>query len=329
MIKVAVVGFGFMGMTHTLNIFRNPDIELVAIVDKDLDGIEDKLLNPEGNFSTSAIDPGDIQKVKKYRELSSCLENEPLDAVHVCVHTDQHFAVAHEVLLSGKHVLLEKPFSLDIKECRTLIDLASARDKILMVAHVVRFMAPYLKLRSWIQDKQYGELEFLSMTRHSGVPLWGQWKEKQTAFGSSGGALFDLLIHDIDYVNFVLGKPSTIKSTILPGKLSNYDYISAWWEYPDMQVKIEGGNTFHSSFPFQAGFMAKFEEASALYTTLEPDYIQVSDDAANTRLPLDQEDGFYNEIDYFKNCLLSNSKPALCTPESAMESIQLCYEHLK
>ena len=41
--KVAVVGFGFMGMTHTLNIFKNPDIELVAIVDKDLESIEDKL----------------------------------------------------------------------------------------------------------------------------------------------------------------------------------------------------------------------------------------------------------------------------------------------
>ena len=38
--KVAVVGFGFMGMTHTINILKNKDLNLVAIVDKDLDGIE-------------------------------------------------------------------------------------------------------------------------------------------------------------------------------------------------------------------------------------------------------------------------------------------------
>jgi predicted dehydrogenase len=327
--KVVVVGFGFMGMTHSLNIFKNQDLELVAIVDKDIESIDQKLKQPEGNFATGGIDPQKIQKVNKYHSLSDCIDKEEFDAIHVCVHTSLHYQIAKESLLAGKHVLLEKPFSLDIEECKEIIDLANNKDLILMVAHVLRFMPPYQKLKSLIEDEEFGSLKFLSLTRFSGIPLWGEWAQKQSSFGSSGGALFDLLIHDIDFVNFLFGKPIKIKSKYLPGRLSEHDYISAWWEYPEFVVKVEGGNTFHSNFPFQAGFMAEFEKASVLFSTNDPDNIHVSNHDDNNPIKLDEEDGFFNEIDYFKNCLVTKSKPDYCTAESALESIKLCYQHLE
>ena len=327
--KVVVVGFGFMGMTHTLNIFKNQDLELVAIIDNDIESIELKLKQPDGNFSTGEIDPDQIKKVNKYHSLSECINNEDFDAVHVCVHTNLHYQITMEALQANKHVLLEKPFSLDINECRELIRLAEEKNLILMVAHVLRFVPPYLKLKSWIKTEEFGKLKFLSMTRFSGLPMWGQWVQKQSSFGSSGGALFDLLIHDIDYLNFVFGKLKKINSMYFPGKLSKHDYVSAWWEYPEFMVKVEGGNTFHSNFPFQAGFMAEFDKTSVLYSTNDPDYIQVPNHTENKRIKLDNEDGFYNEIDYFKKCLMTNSKPDYCSPESAQESIELCYQHLE
>ena len=189
--KVAVVGFGFMGMTHSLNIFKNQDLELVAIIDKDIESIEQKLKQPEGNFSTGEIDPEKIQKVNKYHSLTDCIENEDFEAVHVCVHTDLHFQITKEALQAGKHVLLEKPFSLDIQECRELIDRAHKKDLILMVAHVLRFMPPYLKLRSWIEKEEFGKLKFLSMTRFSGVAILSETEGERWAsapsstFGSS------------------------------------------------------------------------------------------------------------------------------------------------
>ena len=327
--KVVVVGFGFMGMTHSLNIFKNQDLELVAIIDKDIESIDQKLKQPEGNFATGEIDPQKIHNVNKYNSLAECIDKEEFDAVHVCVHTNLHYKITIEALSAGKHVLLEKPFSLNVEECQEMIDLANDKELILMVAHVLRFMPPYQKLKSIIENEEFGRLNFLSLTRFSGVPLWGEWAQKQSSFGSSGGALFDLLIHDIDFVNFMFGKPVKIKSTYLPGRLSDHDYVSSWWDYPGLKVKVEGGNTFHSNFPFQAGYAAEFEKASLLFSTNDPDNIHVSNHEENKPIKLDEEDGFYNEIEYFKNCLMNNSKPDYCTPESALESIRLCYQHLK
>lgn len=321
-----------MGMTHTSNILKNDKLELIAIVDKDLDGIEKKLQSGSGNFSTGDIDPKIISRIHKYPNLDECLKNEHIDSVHVCVHTDLHVELAKKALSAGLHVLLEKPMTLQVDQGRELIELAENNGCTFMVGHVLRFMYPYQLLKKWVDDATYGKLNFLSMSRFSGVPAWGQWQEKQKSFGSSGGALFDLMIHDIDFVNDLLGVPGQIESTYLPGSLSEYDYISAFWTYKNkgIKVKLEGGNTFHSSFPFQAGYMANFEEASVFYSTLQPDKIKVADHEKITEISAsDGTDGFYNEIDYFAECVDKKQKPIRCLPQSSLETIKICYQHLK
>jgi predicted dehydrogenase len=329
--KVAILGFGFMGMTHAESILKNSELELVAIIDKNPKAVEEKLLSDTGNFATGAIAQEKLQKIKRYSSLNDCLEYEELDAVHICVHTDLHYEMTRKVLLHGKHVFLEKPFCLNMQQAEELIKLAREKDRILMIGHVVRFMPPYQKLKEYIDNGTFGALKFLSLTRYSGVPAWGEWIDRRTSFGSSGGALFDLLIHDIDYVNYILGLPGSIKCDYLPGLLSKHDYISAMWSYFDkgLKVKIEGGNIFHSGFPFQAGYMASFERASIQYSTLKGDVIRIATDSTLEEVPSGQAgDGFYNEIAYFAQCISQNRPPVECMPESSLQTIQLCYDHI-
>jgi len=330
--NIAIVGFGFMGMTHALNILKNEKLNLSAIVDNDIGGIEKKLSSETGNFATERIDPDLLESIHKYHDLDSCFAKEKIDAVHVCVHTDLHYQLGKQVLSNGVNLFLEKPMTLEISKGKELIELAKKHNATFMVGHVVRFMSPYQKLKKWIDENTYGPLKFLSLSRFSGVPAWGQWKEKQQSFGSSGGALFDLLIHDIDFVNYLLGEPDHIYSKTMPGALSNYDYINALWSYDelDVKVKLEGGNTFHSMFPFQAGYMANFEHVSILYTTLKPEVIQVAtnEDLLNIKAE-EKTDGFYNEIDYFYSCIKEGIQPTQCLPESSLETIKLCYKHIE
>ena len=329
--KVAVVGFGFMGITHTLNILKNPDLILKAIVDLNPEEIEKKLQSGIGNFSTGNIDASALAGISKYSSLDECLRSEDIDAVNICTHVNLHYEMTKTALLNDKHVFLEKPFCIDIRQAEELIDLAVNRKKILMVAHVVRFMPPYQKLKEWIDGKQFGNLKFLSLSRFCGIPSWGQWKQKNVK-DLSGGALFDLVIHDIDFANYLLGMPSEIKCSYLPGENSKHDYVSAMWTYDktNVHVKIEGGSFFHSSFPFQASYMAQFENASVLFTTLKGDVIQIADNESIKEVPAgDGGDGYYNEIAYFAECLKNNRQPAECTPESSLQAIQLCYNHIK
>ncbi len=330
--KVAVVGFGFMGKTHAIHILNNQKLELVAIVDKNPQAVENGLKTADGNLSTVSAGPDALKNIRTYTTLQDCIRYEKPDAVHICVHTGLHYAMIKEALNHGLHVLVEKPFCLDLKEGEELIALAEKKGVVLMVAHVVRFMPPYRMLKEWIGQRKYGKLIFLSLTRFSGIPEWGEWKDKQLAYGSSGGALFDLVIHDIDYARDVAGEPHHISANYLPGKLSAHDYLNAAWTYDnsDLFVRIEGGNIFHAAFPFQAGFMALFERASILYSTSKPDRILVSDDRQTEEILTGSLDtGYYDEIDYFAQCMEENRKPAVCLPESSLAAIRLCYDHLK
>jgi predicted dehydrogenase len=329
-LKIAVVGFGFMGVTHTLNILKNPALELVAIVDKNPDNISKNLDKQVGNLSTGTFNKNEISKVHIYSTFEECIAAEKLDACVIAVHTDFHYKLTKLALEAGINVFLEKPFCLNIQEGEELIKLAQIKILLLMVGHVVRFMPPYQKLKSWVDSDEFGSLKFLSLTRFSGVPDWGQWTEKQKDFGSSGGALFDLVIHDIDFVQWVLGMPDSIESTILPGKLSKHDYLNAIWKYNSgIKVKIEGGNTFHTAFPFQAGFSANFEKASILYSSSNAENIIVATDSEVKQVPAgDAMIGYSEEIDYFTRCLINGKRPKKCMPESALQTIHLGYKHI-
>ena len=328
--KFVIVGFGFMGMTHAKSILNDPRAQLVAIVDLDPEKALENLGQETGNLETGAIKREDISEIQTYTSLKDCIAKEEVDACILSVHTEHHYSMSVQVLEAGIHVFVEKPLVLDPEQGIKLIKLASQKDLLLMVAHVVRFMPPYLKLKHWIESGEFGELSWLSMTRFTGLPSWGQWKEKLKDFGSTGGALFDLAIHDIDFVQWVLGKPDSIEATTLQGKLSAHDYVCALWKYksgPD--VKIEGGTRFHHQYPFEAGFSANFEKASIKYSSSSPENIIIATDAETILVPAgDAMEGYPEELGYFVDCLDRKAKPEKCLPESALQSIRLCYEHL-
>ena len=126
--------------------------------------------------------------------------------------------------------------------------------------------------------------------------------------------------------------PSDIRCSYLQGEYTRHDYVSAMWSYDNsnLHVKIEGGFTFHSNFPFQASYMANFEHASILFTTLRSAIIHIADNSTIKEIPAgDGGEGYFNEIDYFTKCLLNGSQPDECMPAASLQAIQLCYNHIK
>jgi predicted dehydrogenase len=173
--RLAVVGFGFMGKTHVKAIERVPEIELACVVERD------------GSLEQMLADPS-------------------IEAVDLCLPTDLHEAAAIAALRAGKHVLVEKPMALDGAACDRMIEEARRQERILMVAQVLRFMPPYTALSSAIQ----GEIvRMASFRRRCGKPAWAEWLGDPKR---SGGGVFDLLIHDVDMALHLFGPPEAISA---------------------------------------------------------------------------------------------------------------------
>lgn len=323
---VAIVGFGFMGKTHAKHIIQSEWMELTAIVDPQAGAIS----QVSGNIDTGEIDPDVLRKINQYTSLDDCLATEILDAVFVCVHTLLHYEMAMKCLQHGLHVFIEKPFVLDVKEGEALIAEAQRRNLKLAVGHVVRYMPAYMKLHEIYRNGLYGPLKFIALTRFSGMPAWGEWAKRRKDFGSSGGALFDLVIHDIDFLQYLLGMPDAVTSTCIAGDLSEHDYVSAFWQYNDhdIYIKVEGGLLFHSFFPFEATIKAAFEKASIAWSSASGHEMKVvGSDSCQTISLGDANDGYAIEANLFAKSILENESDG-CSADSALDTIRLCYQHM-
>ena len=271
-----------------------------------------------------------LDGVSLHTELQAVLTMPDVDVVDICLPVRLHYDWTRRALNAGKHVLLEKPMSLDPAQGGELIDLARKNGRILMVAHVVRFMPAYRTLRDIVKEGRFGPLEFIIMQRWAGTPSWGMWKDPE-ARRSSGGGLFDLLIHDIDLVHWLLGRPSRIQSSVFPGDISDHDFVNAVWHYDSGAAAIlDGGFAFHSRLPFEARFLARFKKATVAFDSARPGVLTIADgqDVESMTLEEDPMGGYRREIEYFIECVGRQCWPEECSPESSLVAVELALSHL-
>lgn len=327
--RIALAGLGFIGRTHAARILANNELKLVAIVDRDVHSLEESLRTRSGNFDGGDLSIEKLKGVALHTTLEECLDTEEVDCVDICLPTMLHHPMTKLALERGKHVLLEKPFVLDPEQGRELIALAKKVGCVFMVAQVVRFMPEYAYVKECLGKGTYGPLRFLSLFRKAGAPTWGDWTKSEALRRASGGGLFDLAIHDIDFMRHVLGEPSSISCATVAGALSPHDHVNATWAFRSGAVgMIQSGLAFHSATPFEARYQARFEKATLEFSSLKPGVVRVSDDRESREMKIETEpDGFQREIDYFAACVAGNERPADCLPETSLRAIELAHLH--
>ena len=186
-LRVAVIGTGNMGRNHVRNYFMLPESELVAIAD----------VNPE------AKSLADDYKVKFFTDYKEMLEKARPDAVSVVVPTPFHLEVATEVMSRGIHCMLEKPIASSVEEADKLIACAKKNNVTFTVGHIERFNPVIKKLKQMVDDNAIGDITSVVCKRVGGFPV----VEPKT------DVIIDLAVHDVDIVNYLLGKkPKSISS---------------------------------------------------------------------------------------------------------------------
>ncbi len=326
MLKVGIIGMGGMGWFHAARYAKLPTADLVAMADIDTDRMRaEHAVQINLEDAEQRLDP---EQVARYDNAEDLIADPDLDVVDICLPTYLHAEAAIAALEAGHHVFCEKPMALTVDAADRMIAAAERVDRKLMIGQCIRFWPEYVMLRQAIEAQTYGALRSLTMWRIGGRPGWTRrnWFLDPKL---SGGALLDLHIHDVDYVNDVLGWPDRLDVT---GRAfddaDRLDAIHACFGYRDgPQVHMRAGWA-PVKIPFESGFEAWFDRAVLRYQDGE---LQRFTDPAAVRSdvpPYELGDAYLNEIAYVLGCVEGDTQPFRCTPASTRDSVALIQEEL-
>jgi len=316
--RVGVVGLGFMGATHIRALRSIADAELKAVCSRDEKKLAGDLSAIQGNLGG----PGerlDFTRVARYREIRELLEDPNVDAVDVCLPTNQHADVAMEALRREKHVLVEKPMALDEESARHMIATAEKHKRVLMVAQVLRFLPAYQALREVLGRGSTGLMRSAICRRRCAAPAWSAWL---TDPKQSGGGVFDLLIHDVDICLHLFGMPEAISATGHEALASGVDVITATLHYAGGRTAVISGGWHHpKSFPFSMDYTVVADGGTVEYSSAGSGPVFYGADGEREALNLEEKDGYRAEIEYFLDCARRGTKPELCPPEDSARAV--------
>ena len=190
MITIAQIGAGAWGKNHLRNFHSFSGCKVKICCDKNANVLKDISGNYKGEIKCTT-DPSEIFADKE------------IDGVVIATLPDTHARLAIKALESGKHVFIEKPLAMSVKEGLEIKKAALKNKNICMVGHILLYHPAVLMLKKYIDDGLLGDIYYLYSTR---VNL-GQIREEENA-------LWSLTSHDISVVLYLLGKfPYSVSAT--------------------------------------------------------------------------------------------------------------------
>jgi len=222
--RVAILGAGRMGLAHA-QAWQSVGAQVVNVSSR----------NPAlwvGERGFAAV-----------RDFRQAIEAPDVDVVDICLPTPLHRAAAEHALGLGKHVLLEKPIALAVRDADAIVAAADGSAGQLMVAHVVRFFPGYRVLREVVESGRIGAPIAATAARLAAGSQNIAWIRDVE---QSGGVTVDLLVHDYDQLNLFLGQPTSVYA-----RPAGERSVAVTVDYGDGRVGVaEGSNAMPSGYRF-------------------------------------------------------------------------------
>ena len=302
-IKTAVIGVGSLGQHHARILAKHPDSELVGVFDADIKR-GDKIAAQYG-----------VRGFKGLNEVKSVAK-----AVVISVPTPAHYPVAKEMLLSGIHCLVEKPFTSTVQEAQELIQIAKDKNLVLQVGHVERFNPAVIGAQPYINNPRFIEVDRLGpydpRTAHIGVVL-------------------DLMIHDLDILL------TLVKSKVVSLEAYGAKVLSDHEDIAKVRIKFANGCVADLSasrislekyrririFQPESYISVDYAGKSLKIYRKKKDVIKSLLDIEVVKPKLSTQEPLYHELDHFLSCVREGKEPAV-TGEHGRDAIELGQEIL-
>ncbi len=322
MLRIGIVGLGFMGKMHFRCYKSDTNVEVTAICDADAKQLQNSS-GVGGNIS-GAEDDLDLSNIALYSDLSKMLTEEKLDALSIASPTFLHASQTIEALNAGVHVFCEKPMSLNSGDCREMAEVAKQSGKTLQIGHCIRFWPEYVQAKEIIDSQKYGKVLAATFQRLSLTPTWS-WDNCFLDGKRSGGAMLDLHIHDTDYVQYVFGMPKEVFSRGVIGPSGEFDHTVTQYLYGnDCVITAEGGWIMAPGFGFEMSFKIMLEKATLVYSSAQEPTFRIFPIDGETIIPeIPTGDGYSFEIQHFVDTLSGKAVPSIITPEQSGDSVKI------
>lgn len=313
---VAIIGAGFMGSSHAGNYARlGGRVRVKSVVGR----------SPERAARVADSVGASVT------ELDAVLADPEVDAVDICLPTPVHREVAEAAFAAGKHVFLEKPLALTVEDGEAIVAAAERSGRIFMVGLVLRFWPEYVELHRLVEGGHLGAVQAVFAQRLSPPADWADWLRDRE---QSGGTPVDLLVHDFDQMNALLGTPRAVyASEPEPG------HVHAVVEYAGGGSGIaEGSMAMPRSYPFTSDIRVLGERGVAEYAFSAAPVegegnIGASSSARGLRVypgdgdprlvDVESADPWGPEIEEFVACLEAGRQPEQGTGEQALWALRV------
>ena len=322
-VNVAVVGLGFMGVTHLRAYLGNPLARIVAVCDINRQPVNGVLTGVVGNIKKS----DDLHlgpEVKAFHKLEDLLAEPEVQLVDLCTPTPLHSEQAIAALKAGKHVLCEKPLARTLAAARGLLQVAENSPGFLMPAMCMRFWPGWSWLKQVVDNAAYGKVLAARFRRVSEMPAWSR-QGIYSGTNELGGALFDLHIHDIDFVNHLFGRPASVYSTGVTSSTDSINHVVTQYRYPcGPAVHAEGSWLLTQGF--NMAYTLHCERATLDFDLARgADALLVTEAGQTPRVvKAEGADGYALEIDYILDCVASRRAPRIITARDGATALEIC-----
>ena len=320
MIKVGLIGCGFMGGMHSAcyAALANLGVKVTAVADVRREYAEN-LANGAQIYATGM----------------ELIEKADVDVVDVCLPTHLHAAHAVAAMKAGKNVFVEKPIAFKDEDMELILATEKETGAKVQVGQVIRQWTEYVWLKKAVDAGTFGKIQHAMFRRLSGKPTWA-WENWLHQVDKSGGVAVDMHVHDVDFVRYIMGEPDVVKAHAHRDADGVIQQINAVYGYGDkVSVAVESGWDYPASFPFTADFRVKFDKATVIGGGGVVNVYPLEGDAYQAELEeefqgdneiggnISSLGGYYNELKYFVEGLQGKNDLSVATVSEAIKSVQL------
>jgi predicted dehydrogenase len=314
--RIAIIGGGYIGKMHAAAVKKSDRLQLAAVVHSHEDA---------GKKFAREFGCG------YYGDAGKMLAEEKVDIVDVCLPTSLHEQYVILAAEHKKHVICEKPFALSSEAARRMADACRKAGVKLMVAQVVRWMPEYVKIKEFLDKGILGDLHMVYSSRLAQHPNWTTWHRNAQV---SGGGLFDLHLHDIDYLYSLFGAVDTVDAVGWKSQTGCWNHVISTLRFKNgIKAVSEGSLEIIGDFPFSAAFRATGDKATVDYRLTAGFNIENLGAASNKLVLFEKDappkqievtalDAFQTEIEAFVSAV-GEDKPVPISPEDSVYVIKI------